>query len=82
MVDLFEYFDWSYIVIVVVDDLYGRYGVWVFEKEFFMRKLFCLVFFEYIFCLNYMNKIKVIVSKLKRCLNVRVVVFWLFGGYG
>lgn len=82
MADLFEYFDWSYIATVAVDDSYGRYGVWALEKESFIRKSFCLALSEYIPRLNYMNKIKVIVSKLKRRSNVRVVVLWLFGGYG
>ena len=29
-----------------------------------------------------MSKIEIIVSKLKRHTNVKVVVLWLFGGYG
>ena len=37
---------------------------------------------EYIPRLNYMSKIEIIVSKLKRHTNVKVVVLWLFGGYG
>lgn len=33
MADLFEYFDWSYIATVAVDDSYGRYGVWALERN-------------------------------------------------
>lgn len=82
MADLFEYFDWSYIATVAVDDSYGRYGVWALEKESFIRKSFCIALSEYIPRLNYMNKVEVIVTKLKRRANVKVVVLWLFGGYG
>lgn len=82
MADLFEYFDWSYVGAVVVDDSYGRYGLSALEEESFSRKQFCIALSEYIPRLNYMNKIEIIVSKLKRHTNVKVVVLWLFGGYG
>lgn len=82
MADLFEYFNWSYVGTVAVDDSYGRYGVSALEEESFSRKSFCIALSEYIPRLNYMNKIEIIVSKLKRHTKVKVVVLWLFGGYG
>lgn len=82
MADLFEYFGWSYVGAVAVDDSYGRYGVWALEKQSFIRKSFCVALSEHIPRLNYMSKIEVIVSKLKRQKNVKVVVLWLFGSYG
>lgn len=82
MADLFEYFEWSYVGTVAVDDSYGRYGVWALEKESFTRKSFCIALSEYIPRLNYMSKIEIVVSKLKRHKNVKVIVLWLFGGYG
>lgn len=82
MADLFEYFSWSYVGVVAVDDSYGRYGVWSLEKESFSGKSFCIALSEYIPRLNYTSKIEIIVSKLKRHTNVKVVVLWLFGGYG
>ena len=82
MADLFEYFGWNYVGAVAVDDSYGRYGVWALEKESFTRKSFCIALSEYIPRLNYMNKIKIIISKLKRERKVKVIVLWLFGGYG
>lgn len=82
MADLFEFFHWSYVGAVAVDDSYGRYGVWALEKESFTRKSFCIALSEYIPRLNYMSKIEIVVSKLKRHTNVKVIVLWLFGGYG
>ena len=82
MADLFEYFNWSYIGTVAVDDSYGRFGVSALEEESFTRKSFCIALSEYIPRLNYMSKVEIIVSKLKRHTNVKVVVLWLFGGYG
>ena len=82
MADLFEYFGWNYVGAIAVDDSYGRYGVWALEKESFTRKSFCIALSEYIPRLNYMNKIKIIISKLKRERKVKVIVLWLFGGYG
>ena len=40
--------------------------MWVLEKESFTRKSFCIVLSEYIPRLNYMSKIEIEASKLKR----------------
>ena len=82
MADLFEHFSWSYVGAVAVDDSYGRYGVWALEKQSFIRRSFCIALSEYIPRLHYAKKIEIIVSKLKRHTNVKVIVLWLFGGYG
>lgn len=31
MVDIIEYFNWIYVVVVGVDDFYGCNGIWVLE---------------------------------------------------
>lgn len=49
MVDIIEYFNWSYVVVVGFDDLYGRGGVWFLVNEVMVRKyLFCIVMIEFI----------------------------------
>ena len=80
--DLIEHFGWSYVATVAVDDSYGRYGVWTVEKESYARNTFCVALSEYIPRLDYMSKLRITVSKLKIHSNVKVVVLWLFGGYG
>ncbi|KAJ7388598.1 hypothetical protein OS493_036826 [Desmophyllum pertusum] len=75
MADVFEYFDWSYVATIAVDDSYGRYGVWALERNRSPENRFALL------SLNIFH-IEIIVSKLKRHPNVKVVVLWLFGGYG
>ena len=82
MADLIEYFNWSYVASVAVDDSYGRYGVWALEKESYVRKTFCIAMSEYIPRLDYISKLRIIVSKLKLHSNIKVVILWLFGGYG
>ncbi|PFX21438.1 Metabotropic glutamate receptor 7 [Stylophora pistillata] len=82
MADLIEHFNWSYVAAVAMDDSYGRNGVWKLESEADYRKTFCLSFAEYIPRQEYIAKLKRGVSKLKSHPNIRVVVLWLFGGYG
>lgn len=82
MADIIQHFNWSYIAAVAMDDSYGRYGVWELESEAERRKTFCLSFAEYIPRQEYNMKLTRAVSKLKSYPNIRVVVLWLFGGYG
>ena len=82
MADIVQYFNWSYIAAVAMDDSYGRNGVWELESEAERRKTFCLSFAEYIPRQEYNVKLKRAVSKLKSYPSIRVVVLWLFGGYG
>ena len=48
MADIIQYFNWSYIAAVAMDDSYGRHGVWELESEAEKRETFCLSFAEYI----------------------------------
>lgn len=82
MADIIQHFNWSYVAAVAMDDSYGRNGVWELESEAERRKTFCLSFAEYIPRQDYNTKLKRAVSKLKSYPNVRVVMLWLFGGYG
>lgn len=82
MADIIQYFNWSYIAAVAMDDSYGRNGVWELESEAEKRKTFCLSFAEYIPRQEYNVKLTRAVGKLKTYPNIRVVVLWLFGGYG
>lgn len=82
MADIIQYFNWSYVAAVAMDDSYGRNGVWELESEAEKRKTFCLSFAEYIPRQEYNVKLKRAVSKLKSYPTIRVVVLWLFGGYG
>ena len=82
MADIIQHFNWSYIAAVAMDDSYGRNGVWELESEAENRKTFCVSFAEYIPRQEYNTKLTRAVTKLKSYPNIRVVVLWLFGGYG
>ena len=82
MADILQYFSWSYVAVVAMDDSYGRNGVWELETEAEKRKTFCISFAEYIPRQEYGAKLIRAVSKIKSYPNVRVVLLWLFGSYG
>ena len=79
--DLFEYFKWTYIGTVALDDSYGRFGVSALQKEAYNRGTFCLAFSEFVPRLRAATDIKQIVSRIKQQRNVKVIVVWVFGGY-
>ena len=76
MVDIIEYYGWTYIAAVAVDHSYGRYGLRALEREAYDRKTFCIAFSEYFTRSGYKGKIKSIVRKLKVATNIKVVVLW------
>ncbi|EDO46127.1 predicted protein, partial [Nematostella vectensis] len=76
IVDIIEYFNWSYVAAAAVDHSYGRYGMRALEKEAEERKTFCLAFTEYFTRTGYKNKVYDIVLRLKNNPNIKVVVLW------
>lgn len=79
--DLFDYFNWTYVGTVALDDSYGRFGVSALENESFKRKTFCIAFSEFIPRLRAAERIPRIVSRIKKRIEVQVIVVWVFGGY-
>lgn len=78
MVDVIEYFNWSYVVVVGIYDLYGWSGVWgLVEEVGRCNNFFCIVMIEFIIsdflCING------VVIKLRWCENIKVVVLWIYG---
>lgn len=82
MADIIEYFNWTYVAAIALDDSYGRQGVWAVEKEVYKRRTFCIAYSEFLPRLDYTEKLSQIVFKLKRQRNIGVVIVWLSGGYG
>ena len=76
MVDIIEYYQWTYIAAVAIDHSYGRYGLRALEREAYDRKTFCIAFSEYITRSGYKGKITSIVRKLKDAENIKVVILW------
>ena len=81
MADIIELFNWTYVAAVGLDDSYGRNGIWALEKESHDRKTFCVAFSEFIPRLDYNDKIKQTVAKIKRKPSIGVIIVWLSGGY-
>ena len=82
MADIIELFNWTYLAAVGLDDSYGRGGISALEKESFNRKSFCVAFSEFVPRLGYQEKINLTVEKMKRNLDIGVIIVWLTGRYG
>lgn len=76
LADVIDYFGWKYVMVIGVDTSYGRYGVMALENESQERSTFCISEISYFPPSGYQNKIKTIVSKIKRAENVKAVVLW------
>lgn len=74
--DIIEYFNWTYVAIIAVDDSYGRYGAKGIEDIANKRSKFCIAFIEYVTRTGYKNRITDIVRKLKYRSNIKTIVLW------
>ena len=74
--DIIEYFKWTYIAVIGSDSSYGKYGVRALENEADERDTYCIHSTDFFPQSNYENKIKRIIAKLKKAINVNVIVLW------
>lgn len=74
--DIIEHFNWTYIAIISSESSYGRFGARAMEREALERDTFCIHSIEYYPLSGYEEKIQRIVSKMKKTLNVLVIVLW------
>ena len=81
MADLIDQFNWTFVATIAVDDPYGRNAVWALERESYTRRTFCIGMEEFIPRIRYQSKLEVVLHKLKRNANIRVVILWLFGSH-
>lgn len=49
----------------------------VLENEVYKNNIYCIYSIDYLLLLNYEKKILRIVVKLKKVINVNVIVFWV-----
>ncbi|XP_029186444.2 extracellular calcium-sensing receptor-like [Acropora millepora] len=77
MADLIEFFAWSYVAVIAVEDSYGLYGFRALEHLSLERETFCIGLVQYITPKSYESWLKPIVKKLKMADNIKVIVLWL-----
>lgn len=82
MADIIEYFKWTYVAAVGLDDTYGRNGVRSVLKEATKRNdSFCVAVKEFIPLEAQLPSIRNIVSRLRRQENIRVIILWAYGSH-
>ena len=81
LADIAQFFNWTYVGAVALDDSFGRYGIWGIEKEADTRENLCIAFKKFVPRVNHFDHIRKIVFDLKRNEKVTVVFIWLYGEY-
>ena len=81
LADTVQFFNWTYVGAVALDDSFGRFGIWGIEKEADTRENLCIAFKRFVPRVNHFEHIRKIVSDLKNNEKVTVVFIWLYGEY-
>lgn len=64
MVDLIEFYGWKEVIVIFIDDDYGRNGIFVFDDELWKRmikilyKLLLFIKFDFIIVTGLFNNLK------------------------
>lgn len=81
LADIAQFFNWTYVGAIALDDSFGRYGIWGIEKEANRRDHFCIAFKRFVPRVDHFDQIRQIVLDLKSNEKVTVVFVWLYGEY-
>lgn len=81
LADTAQFFNWTYVGAVALDDSFGRYGIWGIEKEADTRENLCIGFKRFVPRANHLDHIRKIVFDLKDNEKVTIVFIWLYGEY-
>ena len=81
LADIAQFFNWTYVAAIALDDSFGRYGIWGIEKEANSRDNLCIALKKFVPRMDPYDKFKEIVLELKKMENVKVVFFWLYGQF-
>lgn len=81
LADTAQFFNWTYVGAVALDDSFGRYGIWGIEKEADTRENLCIAFKRFVPRVDHFDHIRKIVFDLKYNEKVTVVFIWLYGEY-
>ncbi|XP_022781880.1 extracellular calcium-sensing receptor-like [Stylophora pistillata] len=81
LADIAQFFNWTYVAAIALDDSFGRYGVWGIEKESNSRENLCIALTRFVPRVDPFDQVEKIVLELKKMENVKVVLVWLYGRY-
>ena len=81
LADIAQFFNWTYVGAIALDDSFGRYGIWGIEKEINTRENLCIAFKRFVPRVDHFDQMRQIVFDLKSNEKVTVVFVWLYGEY-
>lgn len=81
LADIAQFFNWTYVGAIALDDSFGRYGIWGIEKEANKRENLCIAFKRFVPRVDHFEQIRQLVSDLKSNAKVTAVFVWLYGDY-
>ena len=81
LADMAQFFNWTYVAAVALDDSFGRYGIWGIEREAYERSDFCIAFTRFVPRVDHFNQMRRIVLDIRSNKKVKVVFIWLYGEY-
>lgn len=81
LADIANFFNWTYVAAIALDDSFGRYGVWGIEREAYKRNDLCIAMTGFVPRVDHFKQVERIVGDLRRNEKVKVVFIWLYGEY-
>ena len=81
LADIAQFFNWTYVAAIALDDSFGRYGIWGIEREAYERSGFCIALTRFVPRVDHFKQVQRTVLELKSNEKVKVIFIWLYGEY-
>lgn len=81
MVEVIKQFGWDYILVVYMENFYGKFVIKIFFENIFVNKKICIIFIVFMKMDVILVDVKMVIDNLNQRVGVRVIVLFVIVSY-
>lgn len=81
MVEVIKQFGWDYILVVYMENFYGKFVIKIFFENIFVNKKICIIFILFMKMDVILVDVKMVIDNLNQRVGVRVIVLFVIVSY-
>lgn len=81
MVEVIKQFGWDYILVVYMENFYGKFVIKIFFENIIVNKKICIIFILFMKMDVILVDVKMVIDNLNQRVGVRVIVLFVIVSY-
>lgn len=81
MVEVIKQFGWDFILVVYMENFYGKFVIKIFFENIFVNKKICIIFILFMKMDVILVDVKMVIDNLNQRVGVRVIVLFVIVSY-